>query len=284
MAYIGSQPTVGLVVKLNDIASSFNSILNTFQLSIPPGGVGNNFTPGSVYQIIVSLNGVIQNPNIDYILNGSQITFTTAPASGLTCFIIALGQSINVGTPGAGTVTTSSFGALTSIPFTGSTSGTTTIQPPAVAGNNTLTLPTGNGSANQFLKNGATAGALAFGTTTEDASGNLAFNSGYGSAAVAYGCRAWVNFNGTGTVAIRASGNVSSITDNGTGEYTINFTTAMADANYSVSGLCQRGSPPRWLHLSSQAGPTTTSSVRVSVTDYIANAGDSDYVTVAIFR
>ena len=114
--------------------------------------------------------------------------------------------------------------------------------------------------------------------------GNLSFDSGYGSAAVAYGCRAWVNFNGTGTVAIRASGNVSSITDNGTGEYTVNFTTAMADANYSVSGLCQRGSPPRWLHLSSQAGPTTTSSVRVSVTDYTANAGDSDYVTVAIFR
>ena len=48
-----------------------------------------------------------------------------------------------------------------------------------------------------------------------------------------YMCRAWVNFNGTGTVAIRASGNVSSITDNGTGDYTVNFTTAMADANYS---------------------------------------------------
>ena len=48
-----------------------------------------------------------------------------------------------------------------------------------------------------------------------------------------YPCRAWVNFNGTGTVAIRASGNVSSITDNGTGDYTVNFTTAMSDANYS---------------------------------------------------
>ena len=51
-----------------------------------------------------------------------------------------------------------------------------------------------------------------------------------------FACRAWVNFNGTGTVAIRAGGNVSSITDNGTGDYTINFTTAMPDANYSVSG------------------------------------------------
>jgi hypothetical protein len=66
-------------------------------------------------------------------------------------------------------------------------------------------------------------------------SGNFAFNSGYGSAATAYGCRAWVNFNGTGTVAIRASGNVSSITDNGTGKYTVNFTTAMSDANYAYS-------------------------------------------------
>jgi hypothetical protein len=51
-----------------------------------------------------------------------------------------------------------------------------------------------------------------------------------------YMCRAWVNFNGTGTVAIRASGNVSSITDNGTGDYTVNFATAMPDINYSVGG------------------------------------------------
>ena len=67
-----------------------------------------------------------------------------------------------------------------------------------------------------------------------DTSGNFLMNSGYGSAATAYGCRAWVNFNGTGTVAIRGSGNVSSITDNGTGDYTVNFTNAMPDANYST--------------------------------------------------
>lgn len=54
-----------------------------------------------------------------------------------------------------------------------------------------------------------------------------------GSAPV-YASRAWVNLNGTGTVAIRASGNVSSVTDNGPGDYTVNFTTAMQDANYSV--------------------------------------------------
>ena len=70
-----------------------------------------------------------------------------------------------------------------------------------------------------------------------DSSANLQFNSCYGSVATAYGCRAWVNFNGTGTVAIRASGNVSSITDNGTGDYNINFITAMADANFAVAGI-----------------------------------------------
>jgi len=60
-----------------------------------------------------------------------------------------------------------------------------------------------------------------------------------GSASI-YAARAWVNFNGIGTVAIRSSGNISSITDNGTGDYTVNFTTAMPDANYCISGICQR--------------------------------------------
>lgn len=66
--------------------------------------------------------------------------------------------------------------------------------------------------------------------------GSLTTASG---SAPSYSARAWVNFNGTGTVAIRASGNVSSITDNGTGDYTVNFTTAMADANYAVTGSAQ---------------------------------------------
>lgn len=66
-------------------------------------------------------------------------------------------------------------------------------------------------------------------------SGNLQFNSGYGSVATAYGCRAWVNFNGTGTVAIRASGNVTSITDNSVGNYTVNFANALADTNYAYT-------------------------------------------------
>ena len=54
-----------------------------------------------------------------------------------------------------------------------------------------------------------------------------------------YKCRAWVNFNGTGTVAIRASGNVSSITDNAVGLFTVNFINAMPDSNYAVCGVAK---------------------------------------------
>ena len=74
-----------------------------------------------------------------------------------------------------------------------------------------------------------------------DTSGNLKFNSGFGSAATAFGVRAWVNFNGTGTLAIRDSGNVSSVTDNGTGNYTVNFSTNMPDVNYCMVGRHDRG-------------------------------------------
>ena len=117
--------------------------------------------------------------------------------------------------------------------------------------------------------------------------GNLQFNSGYGSVATAYGCRAWVNFNGTGSVAIRASGNVSSISDNGTGDYTVNLTTAMPDANYAVSGSCVgttggSGTPNTFLASGNQALSTGSTRVR-TLRDDAANF-DVDYCSVLIHR
>jgi hypothetical protein len=103
-------------------------------------------------------------------------------------------------------------------------------------------------------------------------------------------CRAWVNFNGTGTVAIRADFNVTSITDNGTGSYTVNFTTAMPDVNYSVAGgagTSTGGNGYRWLAVgSSQASDfsMTTTSVRVQTTYDGTNKTDAEFVGVAIFR
>ena len=120
------------------------------------------------------------------------------------------------------------------------------------------------------------------------AAGLLQFNSGYGSVATAYGCRAWVNFNGTGTIAIRASGNVSSITDNGTGDYTVNFTTAMPDVDYAISGATNEGapfdnsSPARILQIRRTAPTTTTS--RFAVTNFGNSNQDVEYVYVQIFR
>jgi hypothetical protein len=92
--------------------------------------------------------------------------------------------------------------------------------------------------------------------------------------------RAWVNFNGTGTVAIRASYNVSSITDSGVGSYVVNFTTAMPDANYSVAG---------------SLGPVATGGESISPASYASGSlslstsvyttvVDRSFVNVAIFR
>jgi len=118
-----------------------------------------------------------------------------------------------------------------------------------------------------------------------DSSGNFKFNSGYGSAAIAYGCRAWVNFNGTGTVAIRASGNVTSITDNGTGDYTVNFTTAMPDANYAASGGCGDDGTTNDRILSPVFNNTpTTSALRTRTTNNSGTPLDVGRITLQIIR
>jgi hypothetical protein len=99
-------------------------------------------------------------------------------------------------------------------------------------------------------------------------------------------CRAWVNFNGTGTVAIRASFNVSSITDNGTGDYTVNFTTAMADANYaSVFGGTFNTSATRDNNIGvrNNVAPTTTA-LRINVFEPNTGLIDALYCNVGIFR
>jgi hypothetical protein len=106
--------------------------------------------------------------------------------------------------------------------------GTFTIASPNSNTDQTLSLPDATGTV--FVSGQPVT------ATTGSFSGDVTFGSSVlatpTGSAPSYTCRAWVNFNGTGTVAIRASGNVSSITDNGTGNYTVNFTNAMPDANY----------------------------------------------------
>ena len=103
-------------------------------------------------------------------------------------------------------------------------------------------------------------------------------------------CKAWVNFDGTGSVPLRASFNVNSITDNGTGSYTVNFTNAMPDVNYAVAGGAGTnsvGNGYRWLAVGSSQSSDfsmTTTSVRVQTTYDGTNKTDAEFVSVAIFR
>ena len=161
---------------------------------------------------------------------------------------------------------------MSSIVLTGDTSGTITVSAPAVAGTRTLTLPAATGTA-----------------ILEDASGVLQMNSGYGSLADAYGCRAWVNFDGTGTVAIRDSGNVSSITDDGVGKWIINFATAMPDANYTVVGMqnYRQDGSDNVLNVVTQirrvATPLTTTQAYVA-TSYNQGTHDATIAGFVVFR
>ena len=118
-------------------------------------------------------------------------------------------------------------------------------------------------------------------STLNDDTGILATQNGMRGIA-----KAWVNFNGTGTPAIRDSFNVSSITDNGTGDYTINFTTAFPDANYSLAGMGQTlagsGTSVNIIAIKPSPNPSTTS-VSIRCFDNGIGYVDSPYVCVSVF-
>ena len=109
-----------------------------------------------------------------------------------------------------------------------------------------------------------------------------------GSAPV-YACRAWVNFNGVGGASIRASGNVSSVTRNGTGDHTVSFMTAMPDENYSVVGACgatgaSTGSGNYSLGIPGISSAYTTSQLRIQTWSTANTITDTFFANVAIFR
>jgi hypothetical protein len=135
----------------------------------------------------------------------------------------------------------------------------------------------------------SSAGGVGIGTTPSEQlhiTGNFRIGSAVqatpsGSAPL-YAARAWVNFNGTGTVAIRASGNVTSITDNNTGDYTVNYTTAMPDANYgfSISSIDADAAGDSIVGGKNQ----TTTSIRIAHRNGTNTPEDPTAMCVAIFR
>lgn len=202
--------------------------------------------------------------------------------------------------------------------FAGSTSGTTTVQATAVAGTTTLTLPAatdtlvGKATTDTLTNKTLTSpvistitntGTLTLPTSTDTLVGRATTDTltnktlttpNINSAQVAtvsgtaplYMARAWVNFNGTGTPSIRASGNASSLTDHGVGGYTVNFTTSMPDTSYSWS-FGGDGSGSRGNSFGVAATNFTApavGSLRTQFYDDTAGLVDPTYACVQIFR
>ena len=106
MPYIGRQIARGQNRKIDDVSSSFNGGTATFNLRAS----GDPVYPATTNQLFVSIGGVMQNPGTDFTVAADQVTFTTAPAGGLSFFALMQGDAVDTNTPGDGTVTTSKIG------------------------------------------------------------------------------------------------------------------------------------------------------------------------------
>jgi len=112
MAYIGPAPNPGQNREVDDISSGFNGSEVNFTLQVN----SQNVSPGSVNAIIVSLGGVVQNPGTDYTVAASTLTFTTAPASGLSFFGLVLGQGVDAVQPADASVTAAKLASPLDLP------------------------------------------------------------------------------------------------------------------------------------------------------------------------
>ena len=147
MAYVGKAPSTGRYSILDDISSSFTgSTAGPFNLTVN----GTAISPGNEANCIISISGVIQEPQDAYLITGSQITFSSNPASSDTFFGTVLGDTFDIGTPTDSTVSASSLSStffvknsqtFTSISMAGSTNGAL-VGPVTVSG--TVTIPSGS--------------------------------------------------------------------------------------------------------------------------------------------
>ena len=155
--------------------------------------------------------------------------------------------------------------------------GSVTIQEPNTASDFTLSVP----AVTTTMVGTDTAQTLTNKTLTTPNFDSAQFATVTGTAPI-YPCRAWVNWNGTGTVAIRGSGNVSSITDDGTGSYTINFSTSMPDQNYAAIGSAVNSSS--FLTCITSASNNQVASIGLRVTTDGGSLVDPNFAYYAIFR
>jgi hypothetical protein len=251
-------------------------------LPVANGGTGTNSTTGTgsvVYSASPTFTGTPLSTTAANGTNTTQIATTAFVTNSVTIATGSLGtmstQNANAVAITGGTIT-----GITDLTVADGGTGASSITANSVILGNGSSALSGNlvapgTSGNVLTSNGTTwtSTALAAPAALSTASGS----------APSYSARAWVNFDGTGTVAVRASGNVSSITDNGTGDYTINFTTAMSDSDFSVTGVVGNSSASTRIVTSVFAYSTTTFrfGTRQS-TDGTLN--DNEFINIAIFR
>lgn len=274
MAYIGSVPTPVATESRQEFTATASQ--TTFSTS---GYVIGNF-------ISVYLNGVRLSAGTDFTAtNGYDVVLTTGASAG---DLLAVEMRTQVTDVAAGFASTSEVQGTHT---TGTiTTGTNSLTVSDATGINVGDYVTGEGitpgttvsavSGTSITLSG-TVGATLSSDPVSFYKSNKVLSPGLVAGAL---CRAWVNFNGTGTVAIRASYNVSSITDNGTGDYTVTFATAMPDANYSISGMASRFNILiADVNGFSGTDPTPSSfRIRTYATNFTISNGD--FITLAIFR
>lgn len=266
--------------------------------------------PGAADALTIYFDGIYQEETAwSYVAATGVVTFGAAIGGGVAAIEVVWTTPLSIGVPADGSVTTAKL-ADTAVPLAkmadlaqdkliGRATASTGV-PEAVGLDATLAMDTGNlkvvdaSTEQRGSVELATQAEAETGTDATRAITPLTLRQAFratGDAPV-YACRAWVNFNGTGTVGIRASGNVSSITDNGTGDYTLNFATALPDANYSVSGMTTGLSLTNISHhivISgvNSAGPTlkTETQLRVMAGSSASGAlADEAEINIQIFR
>lgn len=193
MSYIGQEPVVGRYIKLDQISGGFNGTASGFTMAAGGQGV----LPGTARNVMLSLGGVIQEPEVDYTISGSGLTFTTPPVLGTTFFAVVFGDMQSIGQPSDGTVIPASiassgvFSFPNSIYVSGSgyvriPVGTTAERPsPGVTGyvryNTTNNQFEGFGSGWGALGGGATGsgGDRVFVETSQNVTASYTLSSGY---------------------------------------------------------------------------------------------------------
>lgn len=283
--------TGSLVIQTNGstTAATFDTsqvLTLTNPLPVASGGTGSN-------------TATFSGANITSI-NANNISSGTI-ANARTTATDANGASTIVARDASGNFTGATITATT---FSGSGASITSINANNISSGTLATARLGTGTANNttFLRGDQTWAAAGVtdgdkGDITVSGSGATwtidnsvvtpaKLSGGQSGSAPAFASRAWVNFQGTGTVTVRASGNCSSITDNGTGDYTMNFTTAMADTNYALAGFAGTSGAGTGILVVCYTNTSAynTGSMRFRTNNQVPANEDAEYCNVTVMR